>query len=63
MAIFFEIGRNTFTVTFNIDADKQGIMEGRPWQFDNNLYVLKQLEGRAQTSFMLFNTIFLGANV
>lgn len=41
---------------FNTNADENKIMEGRPWIFYNSLFVRKQLEGRAQTSSMLFNT-------
>lgn len=56
MAIFTEVGRNLFTITFNIDADKLRVIKGRLRLFDNDLFVPKPLAGHAQANLISFNT-------
>lgn len=59
-ATFKDVSRNIFTITFNMEADKQRVMEGHPWLFGNHLLVLKQLDGFAQPQATRFKTeIFL----
>lgn len=42
--VFQEVGKNCFVVIFNTNTDKQKIEEGRPWLFNNNLFILKPFE-------------------
>lgn len=39
-AMFQEVGSNVFVIAFNTHADKVKVMEGRPWLFDNHLFIL-----------------------
>ncbi|KAF5454463.1 hypothetical protein F2P56_024125 [Juglans regia] len=44
-ALFQEVGTNKFVITFANQADKQRILDGRPWLFDNQLFVILPLDG------------------
>lgn len=57
-----EVGRNTFIVTSATDADKQRVVEGKLWLFDNNLFVPKNLDGYSQITKAQFNTKSFGSN-
>lgn len=52
---FKEVERNIFIITFFIEVEKQRVMTGRPWLFDNNLFVLKSLDGKKQLTKTTFN--------
>ncbi|XP_042942844.1 uncharacterized protein At4g02000-like [Carya illinoinensis] len=54
-AIFQEVERNVFVITFATHADKQRIMEGRPWLFDNALILLAHYDGALQPGAIKFN--------
>lgn len=49
LAFFRDVGKNLYTITFDIEVDKQHVMDGRPWLFNNKLLVLKQLDGFSQS--------------
>lgn len=38
-AIFRDLGSNLFSITFESETDKLKVSDGRPWLFDNNLFV------------------------
>lgn len=40
-ALFREVGPNVFHFLFAMHADKQRVEDGRPWFFDNNLFVIE----------------------
>lgn len=44
LAIFKKMGKNTFSITFANEADKLRVEAGKPWLFDSNLFVLKELD-------------------
>ena len=44
-ARFHVVGPNTFVVEFDSVIDRQRIMEGRPWLFDDHLFVLRDYDG------------------
>ncbi|KAF5470878.1 hypothetical protein F2P56_011366 [Juglans regia] len=44
-AIFQEVDKNVFVLTFATHADKQRILDGRPWLFDNVLFPLRPYDG------------------
>lgn len=44
-AVFTEVGKNRIIISFNIEANKAKVINGRPWLFDNNLLALKSLDG------------------
>lgn len=41
---FKEVGDNLFIITFATELDKQRVLDGQSWLFDNQLFVLKHLE-------------------
>lgn len=55
LTIFQAIGKNIYTITFAMEADKHWVMNGHPWLFDNSLFVLKQLDGFTQPEAHSFN--------
>ncbi|KAF5468807.1 hypothetical protein F2P56_012927 [Juglans regia] len=44
-AKFKGLGDNVYVMVFANQADKQRILEGRPWLFDNQLFVIMQYDG------------------
>lgn len=46
VASFKEANKNLFIVTFSTETEKQRVMAGRLWLFDNNLFILWSLNGR-----------------
>ncbi|XP_042968999.1 uncharacterized protein LOC122301670 [Carya illinoinensis] len=44
-AQFIEVSRNVFVIVFENQVDMQKVWNGRPWLFDNQLFVLKEFEG------------------
>ncbi|KAF5736652.1 hypothetical protein HS088_TW14G00799 [Tripterygium wilfordii] len=51
---FMELGQNMFIITFGNIRDKKRILAGRPWSFDRNLLVLKEID----TSIPIGDTSF-----
>ncbi|XP_041011254.1 uncharacterized protein LOC121255023 [Juglans microcarpa x Juglans regia] len=54
-----EVGPNVFIITFSTQMDKKRIEEGRPWSFDNNLFVIKPFDGYVQPNMMKFDNALL----
>lgn len=50
---------NVFIITFGVEADKQRILDGRPWLFDQHLLILKHLGGYSQPDAYQFDTKLL----
>lgn len=48
-AIFQVVDKNVFVITFATHADKARILEGKPWLFDNSLFVIIPYDGSLQT--------------
>lgn len=55
-ATFRHLGRNLFAIIFETETDKQRVMDGRLCLFDNNLFVLNQLDGLLQPEAHSFET-------
>lgn len=49
-ALFHDYGPNMYTITFATHADKQRVLEGKLWLFDNSVLVLKAFNGFTQSS-------------
>lgn len=56
LATMLECGSNSFTVTFMTHVDKQKVMDGGPWFFDNSLFVLKLFNGFSQPGKTKFDS-------
>ncbi|KAF5472196.1 hypothetical protein F2P56_004583 [Juglans regia] len=54
-AQFQEVGTNMFVMTFANQADKLRILQGRPWLFDNQMFVIMQLNGSIPPQKMDFS--------
>lgn len=52
---FREIYPNMLVITFANQADKQRVLEGKPWLFDNNLFVLQPFDGFTQPHPMSYD--------
>ncbi|XP_042944558.1 uncharacterized protein LOC122278436 [Carya illinoinensis] len=52
---FQEIGSNCYVITFVTRKDKVRVLDGRPWLFDNHLFVLKEFEGKVQPNLFDFD--------
>ncbi|XP_042974687.1 uncharacterized protein LOC122306320 [Carya illinoinensis] len=55
-AKFQEVAKNTFVLTFTTHADKDRILEGRPWLFDNGLFALRPDDSTIQPSQIMFES-------
>ena len=53
-AKFQEVGMNTFVMIFANQADKQRILDGRPWLFEIQLFVILQFDGYTPSQRMNF---------
>lgn len=54
--VIHEVEKNMFTITFDTESDKLRVLDGRPWLFDNHLFILKQLDSLLQPKAHAFNT-------
>ncbi|XP_040994394.1 uncharacterized protein LOC121240945 [Juglans microcarpa x Juglans regia] len=52
---FHEFRANSFIITFANPGDKNRVLGGKPWQFDNCLFVLKPFDGFTQPHKMRFD--------
>ncbi|XP_041001574.1 uncharacterized protein LOC121247263 [Juglans microcarpa x Juglans regia] len=52
---FFEVEKDVFIITFANHTDRQRVLEGKPWLFDNYLFIRKPYEGGLQPGKMIFN--------
>lgn len=55
-AIFKELRPNHFIIMFAMEADKQKVLAGRPWHFDNFLLAMKLLDNTIQPKLMSFDS-------
>ncbi|KAF5474654.1 hypothetical protein F2P56_006537 [Juglans regia] len=55
-AEFREVGDNKFVISFSSVADKLRVLDGRPWLFDNHLFVLKAFEAFTQPNEWKFES-------
>lgn len=55
-AYFKEFKKNLFIVTFSTEVEKQCVLAGRPWLFNNNLIALKSLDGQRQLTKIVLTT-------
>lgn len=51
---FHELRSNSFIITLANPGDKNSVMEGKPWLFDNYLFVLKMFNEITQSHKMCF---------
>lgn len=60
-AIFKEVGKTIFAITFAAKADKLRVIEGKPWLFDNNFFCSQRLGWQQITrKDQVFNRTLLG---
>lgn len=50
------LSSNLFVISFEVLEDKERVLKGRPWLFDNFLFNLKPLDGFTPPSLMDFTT-------
>lgn len=55
LAVFIEVGKNMFIVTFATGIDKQRVVVGKLWLFDSNLFALQDLDVASQLVKILIN--------
>ncbi|XP_042958199.1 uncharacterized protein LOC122293796 [Carya illinoinensis] len=60
-AIFTEVGRNIFVITFATHADKNRLESGRPWLFDGNIFVMNVFDGYTPLGRMSFDKVAMWA--
>lgn len=53
-AIFQELGKNTYVITFGTHADMYRILEGKPWSFDTSLFLIMPYDGTMMLGKMVF---------
>lgn len=58
-AIFKEVRPNVFTILFVTFVDKSRVENGRPWLFDNNIFVLLEFDGLTLPKSMCFDKAFM----
>jgi hypothetical protein len=54
---FKNLGPNLFLIEFQHEWDKVRIMEGRPWQFDRDLFSMADFDGRTPPSELEFEKV------
>lgn len=55
MALLRQIENNLFVIQFATAKYKAKVMVGRPWNFDNHLVLLEEIEGSVQPSEISLN--------
>ncbi|XP_042939330.1 uncharacterized protein LOC122274350 [Carya illinoinensis] len=53
---FRDLGSNKFLLEFELNSDKETVLQGRPWSFDRHLISLKEFEGVLTPNEVQFNT-------
>lgn len=54
-AKFKEVGLKVFIISFAMHSDKHRVKNGRPWLFDNHIYVIEPFDGYTQLKDMKFD--------
>jgi hypothetical protein len=52
---FKVLGENVFLVEFTNAGDKKLILEGRPWVFEGNLFIIEDFDGQSSLSNFTFD--------
>jgi hypothetical protein len=60
MISFKVLGENLFLVEFVNSWDKSLILEGRPWVFEGNLFVVEDFNGHVPPKQLGFETVLFG---
>ncbi|XP_042972825.1 uncharacterized protein LOC122304632 [Carya illinoinensis] len=55
-ASFQEVGKNTYVITFGTHADLQRVLEGKPWFFDNAMFLLMLYDGKMKPGKIAFDS-------
>ncbi|XP_042954547.1 uncharacterized protein At4g02000-like [Carya illinoinensis] len=55
-AIFKDLGSNSFVISFATHVDKERVMDGRLWLFDNQLFTLKLFDGMSKPQEVNFES-------
>lgn len=53
--VFKEVEKNLFIITFTTEAEKQRVLAGKHWLFDNFLFALQPLDGRKKIKKINFD--------
>jgi hypothetical protein len=51
---FKVIGENLFLINFELGRDKKKVLDGRPWDFEGNLFLVEDFDGRISPSQLSF---------
>lgn len=54
-ATFREVGANVFIISFKMLADKHRVENGRPWLFNNCMFIIEAFDGIMQPRAMMFD--------
>jgi hypothetical protein len=49
------LGGNLFLLEFDLARDKERVIEGQPWSFEGNLFMLEDFDGRTSSSEFTFD--------
>jgi hypothetical protein len=60
---FKVLGENLFLIEFEYSWDKSRVLEGRPWSFEGNLFMVADFDGITPRSQMDFNTEGFGVRM
>ncbi|KAE8801753.1 hypothetical protein D1007_22542 [Hordeum vulgare] len=62
-AQFRDLGNNLFLVHFGGEGDWKHARNNGPWQFDFNILILKDYDGKTRPSEMTFDTVEVWARI
>jgi hypothetical protein len=51
---FKVLGENLFLVEFTDEDDKKRVLEGKPWVFEGNLFLIEDFDGRTSPADLIF---------
>jgi hypothetical protein len=51
---FMVIGENLFLIDFKLPEDKERVLEGKPWAFEGNLFLVEDFDGLVKPSELSF---------
>jgi hypothetical protein len=54
---FTVLGENLFLLEFQYECDKIRVLEGRPWIFEKNLFVIEEFDGLSSLSDIDFDKV------
>lgn len=56
--IFKVLGENLFLIEFELARDKGRVLEGRPWVFEGNLFLVEDFNGRTSPTKIAFDKAY-----